>query len=426
MSLDHRDGSLERNIELFFQQAENDPNTIAYENLCSILGQLTRHGEALMVRFRERFLDLFLDRYCELRSFLVHTDTFFSYDDLCKASEVERALVKFFGAKLYFFNALDLSRFLERVPELKLGGVKFRFPCPGEADDDAYFIDEPLIEKLSQHQLLTELPCPVRGDAPLAFFERLGQMKALEHLQLAPSTPLSQEKLDALHSLKKLQIFTLFGRGTVHISLDFLQNMESMVEMTFIDCFFPEGEFQKLAHMKLLKKFTLTGEFSVPDMSAFQGGGLEELRMHTPFNKRGFESLGEQPFLRVLDLEGATDVGDSCMDHITKMKQLEVLEIDFTSMTSRGLCQLPLLPELRKVTLGGLEFGPEVFHSLSKCKNLREVHLSGNPVSDRSLRRLLKLENLQILSGVPASSVSEELSREFGERRVQVVFSLSN
>jgi len=181
--------------------------------------------------------------------------------------------------------------------------------------------------------------------------------------------------------------------------------------------------------------------------------GIEDLdlRYAEQVTDEGISTLRGWKRLRRLNLRG-TKITDVTLGHIGGLPTLESLDIGFVQFTDSGLENLALLPNLKELTIGGnkltdaglrfLRQLPQLTYldlsgsqrtdsglwsvsitepgidSLATLKELRELRMTGAPISGRWLEKLKGLQKLERLE--------LQDTRRLGDDAVAALASFSN
>ena len=89
------------------------------------------------------------------------------------------------------------------------------------------------------------------------------------------------------------------------------------------------------------------------------------------------------------------DDADAILSHAAKLGQLEVVRLDFTQVTDRGLSQIKDLRELKILDLNYTKTTDAGLVNLKGMSDLAEVFLNGTQVTDAGLRELTGLIKLK-------------------------------
>lgn len=92
-----------------------------------------------------------------------------------------------------------------------------------------------------------------------------------------------------------------------------------------------------------------------------------------------------------------TGADDRVFDSISKLTQLESLNLTGTKITDAGLQKLPVLQNLKYVELGGTNVTDIALASLAKQTSLEHIGLDGTHVTDDGIAAIKHLPNLDRL-----------------------------
>jgi Leucine-rich repeat (LRR) protein len=100
--------------------------------------------------------------------------------------------------------------------------------------------------------------------------------------------------------------------------------------------------------------------------------------------------------ITVLDLNSAP-ITDEGLKHITKLANLESLNLTNTKITEAGFAATLATPKLRTLNLTGCLLSPGMLETLSKLENLEELLLDRTSITDKELVALESLGKLKLL-----------------------------
>lgn len=89
---------------------------------------------------------------------------------------------------------------------------------------------------------------------------------------------------------------------------------------------------------------------------------------------------------------------DAQMELLRGLDQLQVLDVENSEVSDKGLRHLAELTELRSLDLHGTQITDEGLTHLSKLKNLQVLNLAGTQVSDDGVEYLKNLSHLESLT----------------------------
>jgi hypothetical protein len=117
--------------------------------------------------------------------------------------------------------------------------------------------------------------------------------------------------------------------------------------------------------------------------------------------------------LQILSIDG-TQVGDTGVTILSKIKSLISLDLGDTGVTSKGVSSLQDMPSLAIINLSGDKVADDAVQYLSHVKSLRVLDLADTDVTEKSLHFLIALPHLNQLHlhKVALTSVgTEQLSK---------------
>lgn len=133
--------------------------------------------------------------------------------------------------------------------------------------------------------------------------------------------------------------------------------------------------------------------------------GLRDLRsvwirpMHPGLTEAGLAFLAANSDLTSLNLEGAPDIGDGLLEHLSGAKKLQFFRLTgATKFTGKGLGRMPFLNSLREFVCEGSTLGDEVLAALGQCRNLDVLRISDGTFTDEGFKALGALKSLRILN----------------------------
>ncbi len=118
-----------------------------------------------------------------------------------------------------------------------------------------------------------------------------------------------------------------------------------------------------------------------------------------PFTKAGLASLATLPKLEILRLSEC-NLDDDCMTELSKLKNLESLDIDYNkAVTDKGVeSLLRNKSKIVSLSLKNVPVSDEAVKSVSKLPELKELHLNNTAISDKAMKYLAdsKIQSLDI------------------------------
>lgn len=126
-----------------------------------------------------------------------------------------------------------------------------------------------------------------------------------------------------------------------------------------------------------------------------------------PFTKAGLASLATLPKLEILRLSEC-NLDDDCMTELSKLKNLESLDIDYNkAVTDKGVeSLLRNKSKIVSLSLKNVPVSDEAVRSISKLPELKELHLNNTAISDKAMKYLAdsKIQSLDI-NGTKVSDI---------------------
>jgi internalin A len=142
------------------------------------------------------------------------------------------------------------------------------------------------------------------------------------------------------------------------------------------------------------------GGFYVTDAAMKELAGLKNLQIlnldSTSVTGAGLKELAGLKNLKTLNL-AETKVTDAGLKELAGLKSLQTLNLYKTSVTGAGLKELAGLKNLQTLNLGLIRVTDTGLKGLAELKNLQTLSLFVNPVTDAGLKELAGLKNLQTL-----------------------------
>ncbi len=126
---------------------------------------------------------------------------------------------------------------------------------------------------------------------------------------------------------------------------------------------------------------------------------VESLNLHKAFQitDAGLKHLEHLTRMRVLELESAS-MTDAGLQHLTAMSQLQELTLEYQRMPGRGLEPLRQFGTLRKLGFEGPWIADADLRQLRDLTGLRQLNLMGSSITDAGLEQLKGLTQLEELN----------------------------
>ena len=110
--------------------------------------------------------------------------------------------------------------------------------------------------------------------------------------------------------------------------------------------------------------------------------------------------------LRVLRLIGCRGT-DEALEHIRSLRNIELLELDHSDLTDRGMEHVGSMTSITALRIGGTKVTDEGFTHIAKLTNLQYLEADYVDVSDAALQSLSSLKHLRdVRIGTPQDSKS--------------------
>ena len=125
---------------------------------------------------------------------------------------------------------------------------------------------------------------------------------------------------------------------------------------------------------------------------------LETLDIHSvSLHPRDFKILSQFPKLKTLRISDS-HLGDGGMKQVASLAKLETFQIAGShQVTGEGVALLKANTNLKNLKIHGCKLSGFDLSALAQCKNLLDVEISFNTMTDRQLEFLLKLKKLRSL-----------------------------
>ena len=211
-------------------------------------------------------------------------------------------------------------------------------------------------------------------------FEHVLEMPKLKSLDVGFSR-VSDELFEVLVGLDHLERFAFGGNEMSGVCLPLLKLLPSLRELDISGSQRTDSGLWRIAltdfnldhivQLGQLERLNI-GETSITDRGVARLAemkNLDTLDLHsTSVTARGIAALADadMPKLRRLRLWQAQGIDDSAVPHFLKMKNLEVLELQETSVTDAGLEQLAEMKGLKRLYVGASKVTPEKGEALRK------------------------------------------------------------
>jgi hypothetical protein len=218
-----------------------------------------------------------------------------------------------------------------------------------------------------------------------------------------PYTVVSDDELDVLTEVPRLQVLELCGPRITDKGLAHIGNLSQIKRLTLYET-----------------QVTTTG------LSAFPiGKNLEELYLGGgTVNDASLKDINRLTNLRLLAIHRSSAITDASMTHLANHGRLKVLEVFKTSITDKGLVNLRSLPQLRELTLNSTLISDTGLRQLAELPRLKRLSLQDTPIGDAGLAELSRLhgvEELNLLSTTITDSGMLHLAKLRELRRLNLL-----
>jgi len=293
----------------------------------------------------------------------------------------------------------DVLPYLSRFPNLRelslvdnplkgLDGLP-RLAGLRDLDLDNTGIDDSDLAQLARLLELRDLDIsnnPITGSG----FPQLAPLVRLETLKLE-STGLDDASMRSLPALPRLRELSLYG---TRIKGTGLRHLEAFSALQSLDLSYTTLDDEGLAHLPALPQLTelmltsvkrLTGTSFSSTLGRFPM--LQELWLKdTSVETRALISLTLVPKLRILALPG-TKVGPGSLFHLRPLRELRELYLGETGVTDDDFVHLVGLP-IRKLWLpGNVQLTDKALLAIRELRELRALNLERTSVTEAGLRR---------------------------------------
>lgn len=138
--------------------------------------------------------------------------------------------------------------------------------------------------------------------------------------------------------------------------------------------------------------------------SVDQQGRVVAISIDEPITARQLTVLGDLPYLRELNLNGAK-IDDAALGVIASIPHLTHLGLSDAKITDHGLLKLAALRQLKSLQLSRTSIGNAGLAALRELTKLETLYLDDTKVGDDGLDHLANLRRLRVLSLDKASEV---------------------
>lgn len=247
------------------------------------------------------------------------------------------------------------------------------------------------------------------------------QSKLIQALKAARKASAYTHTLDA--DGKIIDIY--LGGDTTPELLAMIGNQRSLKRLNVETADLADDDLKAISELTQLEYLSLyeTGitDRAMPHLSKLTN--LEEIVLHgNTITDAGLMHLVDMPRLRSLSISNTSSVdsemqtSDDGMEHIAKLKGLEILDLLNTDVTAQGLRRLTELPELKTMVLGGGAIDDNAAVPLSQMDGLRVLELRYTAMEDDAIAELLEdgppLERLSLSSHYATDKTLEAIGEK--------------
>ena len=233
-------------------------------------------------------------------------------------------------------------------------------------------------------------------------------------------SPVSDESLKTIAKLPKLEKLSLSdtnvtANGMVHLSkmtnltylrargfptndsLRSLSKLEKMEELSLEESLVTDEGLVHLKGLKSLRNLSLVDTKVTGSGLKDLPGSIKKLRLWgCPVSDRTAEGLSKLTNVEELNLN-QTEIGDNGLGHLAKLTKLRELRLKETKVTDAGMAQLRKIENLEMLSLSTCRgITDKAVDEIVKMKNLKEIDLSFTNMTEAGLRRLREVPKLKI------------------------------
>lgn len=136
---------------------------------------------------------------------------------------------------------------------------------------------------------------------------------------------------------------------------------------------------------------------------------LIEMDMHT----KACKYIYDMENLKVLSLDCCEELGKGCLTGISKLKNLETLNISGVSFGKDEFAEISLLSNLNELTIS-CRLTPEILNTLKHMPSLQKLNYEGKALSLEQAVELSSLKSLKVLEAKVASDEVRETLKQSG------------
>jgi Leucine-rich repeat (LRR) protein len=230
------------------------------------------------------------------------------------------------------------------------------------------------------------------------------EIKTLRELSIGGNSMLTDEGLRHLSKLRRLQVLEMAGVKISDVGLKRVARCQNLRELRFGGPEYrPFGptDCTPLAKLKKLEKLNI---------------------YRSNLTDASIKGVGALTRLTVLNVNGNAELSDVAMSEIAPLKELRLLQIAETKVTSNGMKVLAGMENLTDLYLSKTAIDDAGLESLVELKSLRYLELRATKITDAGLQTILTFKADRLIVAMPMS-VSKEAIDMAGKRRPKMLFS---
>jgi Leucine-rich repeat (LRR) protein len=264
------------------------------------------------------------------------------------------------------------------------------------------------LQQIKDFHSLEYLYLPTRIDNSTMIF--VSQLKSLKGLYISGTGQVTNEGLAPLQDLPNLEEITIDGLNKINTrSLCYLSKIPSLKKLSIIGGKVTDEGLIYLRDFPQLKRLML-GNTEITDSGLQFFSNLQQLEdldlYNTNVTDAGISHLIKLKSLRQLTLVKSPyskkeRITEKAAPYLAQIKTLEYLEVENITLTDYAVSELSKLPNLKSLyaTTGrtGKPITDQGLQHLSKIKSLELLDISTDAVTDKGLAALAQLPNLKRL-----------------------------
>ncbi len=237
--------------------------------------------------------------------------------------------------------------------------------------------------------------CPNLGDIGLRNLRRVKTLRTLELLE----SEVTDQGVVELADLADLRELTILGRDLGSPAMEAIATLTKLESLHLGGVPFSQVDLTPLGQLSRLRRL----ELAIPNLddaatsSLGELGSLEELCLgHTQISDQTLPRIGKLGRLRRLELHHTRVT--RALDPLTKLRNLEILELDHTDLVDVGVAHLIGLPNLRELRLDETLVTDGAISALARLPALTRINLAETVVSSEAAAKLWALPELRTLT----------------------------